>query len=99
MGLALRRYAIGVRPGTDALFDHVLYHRTPTDQEVDFVGGSQQLTPVESKYIDGQWRRTAQTMRAAFGNGVLATRSVLDLEGDVWAVPAALLTLVIDQGS
>jgi uncharacterized protein len=96
VGLALRRHAIGVRPGTDSLFDHVLYHRTPTDQEVDFVGGDLPLTPVESKYVDSQWRRAAQTMRAAFGQGIVATRSVLDLDGDAWAVPAPLLALALD---
>lgn len=99
IGLALRRRAIGSRPGTDALFDHVLYHRTPTNQEIDFVGGDQPLTPVESKYVDGHWRRAAQSMRAAFGHGVIATRSVLDLDGDVWAVPAPLLALVLDSRS
>jgi hypothetical protein len=35
-------------------------------------------------------------MRAAFGSGVIATRSVLDFDADVWAVPAALLALVIN---
>jgi predicted AAA+ superfamily ATPase len=99
IGLTLRRHAIGLRPGTDSLFDHVLYHRTPSDQEIDFVGGDQPITPVESKYVDGQWRRAAQTMRAAFGHGLIATRSVLDLDGDAWAVPAPLLALVLDQGS
>ncbi len=45
----------------------------------------------EGKYVDAGSRREALTVRSAFGRGVLATRSLLDTSGDVWAVPAPLV--------
>lgn len=69
----------------------LLFERTPTDAEIDFVGPDLAKAPVEAKYVDTKWKREAQTMRARYGKGVLATRGVLDTDNDVWAVPSAIL--------
>jgi hypothetical protein len=61
------------------------------------VPGAYPTEPIESKYSDGPWRRSAQTLQAARGRGIMATRNVLELDHTpMWAVPAALVALLID---
>ena len=43
-------------------FDRVLYHQTRTRKEIDFVGPDLGGWAIESKYVDGRWRRDAQTL-------------------------------------
>lgn len=98
VGMALLRQATRQDPGSYPRFEHVLYYRTATRSEIDFVSGGRSAVPVESKYVDGPWRRDAQTLRAAFGRGIVATRSVLEVDDDVWAVPAPLVALSLEPG-
>ncbi len=96
VGLAIARAIERQRRGSFLASDGVLYERTPTGNEIDFVGpdlGS----PIESKYVTSGWKREAQTAQAAYGRGILATRSIYDTSDDVWAVPAAVLAWVIDS--
>jgi hypothetical protein len=51
--------------------------------------------PVESKWVDDGWRGESKVMGAKYGRGILATKSVLDVDDDVWAVPAPLLALLL----
>jgi hypothetical protein len=71
--------------GSRLLFEH-----TPTDAEIDFVGPGLEAA-FEAKYVDTKWKREAQTMRARYSKGILATRGALETDGDIWAVPAAAL--------
>ncbi len=94
LGLLLLRSADRLSPAKLLEASTVMYERTPSGSEVDFVGPRLGMA-YEGKYIDGPWRRAAATARAR-GGGVLATRTVLDLsdgrgESAVWAVPAGLL--------
>ena len=57
LGLALWRSLERERPGSYLGFDRVLYHRTPTRKEIDFVGPELGGWAIESKYVDGRWRR------------------------------------------
>ncbi len=82
--------------GPEKLFDAstVMYERTSSGAEIDFVGPDLGVA-FEGKYVDGPWRRAASTMRAR-GQGIFATRTVLDLSDGlkgnvVWAVPAGML--------
>jgi predicted AAA+ superfamily ATPase len=73
----------------------VMYERTPSDAEIDFVGPALGIA-FEGKYVDGPWRRAAQTVRAGHERGVLVTRTVLDLDDRqgprrVWAIPAGIV--------
>lgn len=95
LGVTLARRFEHDDPGSFLRFDSVMFARTSTKAEVDFVC-SGEAVPIESKYVDGTWKRAAQTLRARFGRGIVATRSVLALDGDVWAVPAPLVALLID---
>lgn len=94
LGLLLLR-AAGAG-GPEALLEAgvVMYERTASDAEIDFVGPELGIA-FEGKYVDGPWRRAAQSMRAREGGGVMVTRTVLDLdtrEGNpVWAVPAGIV--------
>jgi hypothetical protein len=63
--------------------------RVPTES------GPATTVPIEVKWVDAGWRGQARTIRAKFGRGIVATKSVLDLEGEVWAVPAPLVALLL----
>lgn len=82
--------------------DTIGYVRTTNDKEIDLgpvvvptSAGAATTVPLESKWVDHGWKSEARTMSAKFNAGILATKSVLDLEGHVWAVPAPLVALVL----
>lgn len=100
LGLALLRSAS--RRGPESLLEAstVMFERTPSRAEIDFVGPRLGV-PFESKYVDGPWRRSARTLRAG-GGGILATRTVFELEdrsdaSPVWAVPVGILAWLLDS--
>jgi len=97
LGLALLRAAEDDRKGSTNWADRILFRRTPTGNEIDFVSGSFAIVPLESKYSDGPWRRDALTLRSNRHGGLMCTRSVLDLgDEEIWAVPAAFVAALID---
>jgi len=93
IGLALARAAAGGRADRFVAGEAVLYERTDTGREIDFVGAGQ--VPVESKYVERNWKSEARTIAARHGRGILATRNVLDTDGDVWAIPAGILAWLL----
>ena len=98
LGLLLLR-ATAKGPGMLLEAGTVMYERAATAAEVDFVGPELGIG-FEGKYVDGPWRRAAQTLGAR-GGGIFATRSVLDLDsgrksGAVWAVPIGVLAWLLD---
>lgn len=101
LGMALLRAAEAAAPGTYTGFDQVLYERTKTRKEIDFVGPALGPVAIEAKYTDtGRWEGEAVTVNASPHAGVLATRGVLDISASspdaAWAVPASLLAFSID---
>jgi uncharacterized protein len=92
VGLALAR--AGSRGATAAFVqtDRVMYERSRTGAEIDFVGVDLEV-PFECKYTDGNWRKAALTMKARHGRGVMVTRSPLltGAQEPIWAVPAGML--------
>ena len=89
-----------VTPG-DTYFDfsNILYARTPTRKEIDFVGPRLGSIPFEGKYVDTYPGRDAQTLAAYAGKGVLATRSGVRITDPVIALPASILALLVDRSS
>jgi predicted AAA+ superfamily ATPase len=96
LGLELLRNIERHEPGSFAGFSDVMYQRTAT-KEVDFCGPRIGKLGFEGKYVDAGWKQEAMTVRAAYGAGVLATRSLLDTSGDVWAVPAPFVAWMLND--
>ena len=97
LGMALLRSFERDHPGSYMEFDRVLHHRTRTRKEIDFVGPAFGGIAIESKYVDGRWRRDVQTLAASGWRGIVATRSELNLENaNVMAIPASMLAWMID---
>jgi hypothetical protein len=51
--------------------------------------------PFESKYVERNWRGESRALAARYGRGVVATRNILDTDGDVWAVPASVVVWLL----
>ena len=98
LGMALLRSSLRDRRNSYAAFDRVLHHRSETGAEIDFVGPDFGGLAIESKYVDGRWRRTAgRTLAASPWRGLVATRTELDLDDpEMVAVPTAMLAWLID---
>ena len=77
----------------------MLHHRTDTGAEIDFVGPDFGDLAIESKYVDGRWRRSAgRTLTASRWRGIVATRSELDLDDpELMAVPVSMLAWLVDD--
>ncbi|MGA0566911.1 ATP-binding protein [Rathayibacter sp. KR2-224] len=102
LGVTLARAIEALDEGRWLSDDSVGYARTESGNEVDFapvrvpVAGTHSMTvPVESKWVDDGWRAEARVIDGKYGHGIMATKSVLDLDGDVWAVPAPLVALLL----
>jgi predicted AAA+ superfamily ATPase len=96
IGLTLARSVSFTRPAAFVQSGRVMYERTESESEIDFVGPQLEV-PFECKYTDGSWRREAQAMRARYGRGVMVTRSplVVGERESVWAVPASILAWLL----
>ncbi len=96
IGLALARAVSLHAPAAFVQTDRVMYERTATGAEIDFVGPDLGI-PFECKYTDGGWRRQALTMRSRHGRGVMVTRSPLltGAEEPIWAIPAGILAWLL----
>jgi len=96
IGLALARTVSLGAPAAFVQTDRVMYERTDTSAEIDFVGPDLEI-PFECKYTDARWRREALTMRARYGRGVMVTRSPLLTGADepIWAIPASILAWLL----
>jgi uncharacterized protein len=97
IGLHLARAVSLDQPASFVESDGVMYERTTTGAEIDFVGPALGI-PFECKYEDRPWKRAAQTMRARHGRGVLVTRTPLATDDErVWAVPAGIVAWLLDS--
>ena len=98
LGMALLRSSLRDGHSSYPDFDRVLYYRSATGTEIDFVGPDFRGVAIESKYCDGRWRRSAgRTLAASPWRGVVATRTELDLEEpEMAAAPTAMLAWLID---
>ncbi|MCL2783739.1 MAG: hypothetical protein FWD80_07215, partial [Propionibacteriaceae bacterium] len=102
LGVALARCIDNLDEGRWADEDTVGYSRTTSGTEIDLApvrvptpSGPTMTTPIESKWVDTGWLSEARTISRKYGKGILATKSILDLDHDVWAVPAPLVALLL----
>lgn len=104
LGLLLLRSVARAEPDVLLEGGTVMYERTASNAEIDFVGPDLELA-FEAKYVDGPWRRASQTMRSRYRRGAMVTRTVLELseagEGNrVWAIPAGIVGwLLAERGT
>jgi hypothetical protein len=68
-------------------------------KEVDFTGPWMSGVVFESKYTDASWKRETRTLRALTDRRVILTRGVLDLGGDVCAVPVSVASVAAGGSS
>jgi hypothetical protein len=94
IGMELLR-AVELPAASSAEYSRIMYRRTKT-KEVDFVGPAFPGQGFEGKFVDAKWRQESQTVRSQFGRGILATRTVYDIGGVVWAVPACMLAYLLN---
>lgn len=83
-------------PGAAVRHDRLLYYRSATKAEIDFVSSDFAATCVESKFVDRGWGRAFQTIEASGrSTGIVATRSGLQRHTGGWALPAGLVAFLI----
>lgn len=102
IGVAMARAIDDLEEGRWVSGDTIGYVRTTSDREIDLspttvpsAAGPVTSVPIESKWVDHAWKNEAKTIDGKFHHGILATKSVLDLTGQVWAVPAPLVALLL----
>ncbi len=102
LAVAIARSIDDLQPGRWIAGDTIGYLRSGNGNEIDFAprslptpAGSASLTPIEAKWVSQGWKGASRGMHAKLGHGIVATKSVLDLNGPVWAVPAPLVALLL----
>jgi predicted AAA+ superfamily ATPase len=102
IGVALARAIDDLEEGRWVTGDTIGYSRTPGEGEVDLgpvtvpsANGPVATVPLECKWVEQGWKGEARAINSKFGCGILATKSVLDTTGSIWAVPAPLLALLL----
>ena len=102
LGVCLARAIDGLEEGRWVAYDTIGYSRTSSGNEIDFSPvrvpteeGSGLTIPIESKWVDDGWRREALVLEGRYGRGVMATKSILDLEHPSWAIPAPLVACLL----
>ena len=102
VGVTLARAIDDLEAGRWLGADTIGYARTQSGNEVDLapialpgLAGPAWSAPVECKWVDQGWRAEAKIIYGRYHGGILVTKSILDTDGPVWAVPAPLLTLLL----
>lgn len=96
LAVALLRALEEEWPGAAVRHDRLLYYRSNTGAEIDFVSASFPATCVESKFVDRSWARAFQTIEASGrSTGVVATRSGMQRHDGGWALPAGLVAFLL----
>lgn len=102
IAVAMARAIDDLEEGRWVSGDTIGYVRTARDGEVDLApitvpsaAGPVTTVPLESKWVDRGWKGEAKSMTGKYHRGILVSKSVLDVSGDVWAVPAPLVALLL----
>jgi predicted AAA+ superfamily ATPase len=83
-------------PGAAVRHDRLLYYRSASKAEIDFVSADFATTCVESKFVDRGWGRVFQTIDASGrSTGIVATRSGLKRHEGGWALPAGFVAFLV----
>lgn len=103
IGVSLARAIEASEPGRWVTNDSIGYLRTGGGNEIDFApvpvsspSGSQMSVPIEVKWVANGWRSESKTIEGKYRGGLVATRTILDLDSPSWAIPAPLLALFLE---
>ena len=104
IGVSLARRIDVLDEGRWAASDTIGYVRTTTGNEVDFgpvavpsAAGSLTSVPIESKWVESGWRADARVIEGKYSAGIVATKSILNLEHPSWAIPAPIVALMLGE--
>jgi len=96
IAVSLLRALDAESPGAAVRHDTLLYYRSGTRAEIDFVSPSFANTCVESKFVNRRWGRSFQTVEASGRRtGIVATRSGTEEHDRGWALPAGLVAYLL----
>lgn len=101
--LSEQQVAVGIlrtleRQQAGAATEHnrLLYYRSSTNAEIDFMSADFPNACIESKFVDRGWGRAFQTIEASGRSmGLVATRSGLERHDGGWALPAGVLLFLL----
>lgn len=102
LAVALARRVDDIQEGRWTANDTIGFARTASSNEINLApvalptdAGRGWTTPIESKWVGTGWRSEARVIEAKYGAGIVATKSILDLDYATWAVPAPLVALLL----
>lgn len=102
IAVALARAVDEIEEGRWLAGDTIGFVRTESGNEIDLgpvrvprLGNSEQTAPIEAKWVETGWRSEAKALENKYRRGVIATKSVLDLDHPTWAIPAPLVALLL----
>ncbi len=97
LGMALAR-SLERKQNGYSRHERVMYHHSSSDTEIDFVGRDFGGFAVESRFVNKGWKVRTVTLARSRWNGIVATRSVLDVSDPaLMAIPAGMLAWLIDN--
>lgn len=102
LGVSMARALDDLEEGRLVAGDTIGYVRTESGNEVDLgpvaapaPSGHRTTVPIEAKWVDIGWRSEAKVIEGKYERGIVATKSILDLDNPAWAVPAPLVALLL----
>jgi len=103
LAVAMARAIDATESGRWLANDSIGYLRTGSGNEIDLApiparspSGPMMTTPIEAKWVTAGWRSEARTIEGKFARGVVATRTIADLQYSSWAIPAPLVALLLN---
>jgi predicted AAA+ superfamily ATPase len=103
LGVCLGRAIDALDEGRWVVGDTIGYGRTGSLGEVDLApvpvpssAGPRETIALEAKWVDAGWRSEAKTIENKYNAGIIATKSILDLDHPTWAVPAPVAALLLE---
>ena len=99
LGVALSRSFERHDGGSYLMFDRLMFGRTASGAEIDFVGPGLGDWVVESKFSENvRLGRVGQTIRSTTRPGIVVTADMIDLSNpNLLAIPAGVLAYLIDN--
>jgi uncharacterized protein len=102
IAMHLARAIDNIDEGRLVVNDTIGYAPSGAGNEIDLLpipisspAGATRTVPIEGKWVDDQWRGDARSIDAKYGNGILATKSILNTDHPIWAIPAPLLAILL----